>query len=90
MIAEVQGAYTMTDNEIVWTIFHSLAKRYGEVFQMLQSLSPWTIEALYVIGGGVNNKYLLDLTEKAVGVPVIPGTVEATTLGNIIMQKSAI
>ncbi len=90
MITEVQGEYTMTDNEIVWTIFHSLAKRYGEVFQMLQSLSPWKIEALYVIGGGVNNKYLLDLTEKAVGVPVIPGTVEATTLGNIIMQKSAI
>jgi len=86
MLAEVCGGREMTDAEIVWTIYHSLAHRYGEVFRMLQSIAPFEIGALYVIGGGVQNTYLLQLTEQAVGVPVIAGTTEATALGNIRVQ----
>lgn len=89
MLAEVRNGREMTDAEIVWTIYHSLANRYGEVFRMLQSLAPYEIGALYVIGGGVQNRYLLNLTEKAVGVPVIAGTTEATALGNIRVQMGA-
>ncbi len=89
MLAEVRNGREMTDAEIVWTIYHSLAHRYGEVFRMLQSLAPYKIGALYVIGGGVQNRYLLDLTEQAIGVPVIAGTTEATALGNIRVQSSA-
>ena len=86
MIREVQGNFAMSDAEIVWTIYNSLARRYGEVFRMMQSLAPWPIELLYVIGGGARNKYLMDLTQKAVGVPVIIGPSEATAMGNISVQ----
>ena len=86
MLDEVRKGRDMNDAEMVWTIYHSLAHRYGEVFRMLQSLAPYPIGALYVIGGGVQNKYLLRLTEQAVGVPVIAGTSEATALGNIRIQ----
>ena len=90
MLAEVQGGKTLTDREIIWAIYNSMAHRYGEVFRMMQSLAPWPIECLYVIGGGVQNKYLLQLTEQAVGVPVIAGPSEATAIGNIMVQADCI
>lgn len=86
MLAEVVNGAEMSDAEIIWAIYNSMARRYGEVFRMMQSLAPWPIGCLYVIGGGVQNKYLLELTEKAVGVPVIAGPSEATAIGNIMVQ----
>ena len=86
MLDEVRNGQDKNDAEVVWTIYHSLAHRYGEVFRMLQSLAPYPIGALYVIGGGVQNQYLLRLTEQAVGIPVVAGTSEATALGNIRIQ----
>ena len=87
MLSEVKGTFRMSDAEIIWTIYNSLAHRYGEVFQMMQSLAPWPIEVLYVIGGGAQNEYLMDLTQKATGVPVIAGSSEATAMGNIMVQQ---
>lgn len=78
-----------TDGEIVRSIFESLAARYKEVFGWLQELAPFKIEKLYVIGGGAQNKLLNQLTEKAIGVPVVAGPTEATGIGNIKMQKAA-
>jgi rhamnulokinase len=63
-----------------------MAHRYGEVFRMLQRLAPWPIDVLYVIGGGVRNDYLMQLTEQAIGVPVITGPSEATAIGNVLVQ----
>ena len=88
MLAEIKNGQEMTDAEVIWTIFHSLAKRYGEVFRMLQSIAPWPVEALYVIGGGARNHLLNNLTEAQIGVPVIPATTEATALGNILIQAT--
>ena len=78
----------MSDAQIIWSVYNSMAHRYGEVFHMLQSLAPWPIEVLYVIGGGVRNAYLMELTEKAIGVPVIIGPSEATAIGNVLVQAS--
>lgn len=86
MLSEVRNGRLLTDAEVVACIFHSLAHRYGEVFRMLQKLAPWEIGALYIIGGGARNSYLNRLTQKAIGVPVIPGFIEATAVGNIQIQ----
>lgn len=80
----------LQDALIVWTIYHSLATRYGEVFRMLQQLTPWRIEQLYIIGGGARNTYLNRLTEQAVGVPVAVGSTEATAVGNILVQANQV
>lgn len=80
----------LQDALIVWTIYHSLATRYGEVFRMLQQLTPWRIEQLYIIGGGARNTYLNRLTEQAVGVPVVVGSTEATAVGNILVQANQV
>ena len=87
MLNEIQNGRVMTDQEIIWAIYNSMAHRYGEVFRMLQRLAPWPVEVLYVIGGGVRNAYLLQLTEQAIGVPVVVGPSEATAIGNILVQS---
>ncbi len=95
MLQEVMSSIGMTsvnltdthkDARIVWTIYQSLAHRYGEVFRMLQELTPWKIEKLCIIGGGARNSYLNRLTERETGVPVCTGSTEATALGNILLQ----
>ena len=88
MLDEVRSGREMSDAQIIWSVYNSMAHRYGEVFHMLQSLAPWPIEVLYVIGGGVRNAYLMELTEKAIGVPVITGPSEATAIGNVLVQAS--
>lgn len=88
MLEEVRNGEPLTDAQVAWSIYHSLAHRYAEVFNMLRSLAPWPIEVLYVIGGGAKNSYLIQLTQEAIGLPVIAGPTEATALGNILEQRT--
>ena len=83
MIREVQGNFAMSDAEIVWTIYNSLARRYGEVFRMMQSLAPWPIELLYVIGGGARNKYLMKEAFIQAGIPCARH-VKAQSVGDVL------
>ena len=87
MLSEVAAGRSLTDAEIVSCIFHSLAQRYGEVFDMLCALVGEAFGALYIIGGGAQNSYLNSLTKQAVGVPVLIGSTEATAIGNIMVQN---
>lgn len=70
-------------------IFDSLAMRYRQVFELLQSLSPVQIKNLHIIGGGCQNYLLNQYTANSVGIPVYAGPVEATSIGNIIVQAKA-
>ncbi|MFT4223656.1 rhamnulokinase [Dysgonomonas sp.] len=76
--------------EYVRCIFDSLALRYKQVLESLQSLAPFVINRLYIIGGGSQNKLLNQFTANATGIPVIAGHTEATAIGNIMMQAKAL
>ena len=78
-----------SDAQVVSCIYHSLADRYKEVLQMLQSFAPFQIEKLHIIGGGSANDLLNQWTADAIGIPVIAGPVEATAIGNVMLQAKA-
>ena len=70
-------------------IFRSLANRYRQVVEALQNMCDFPIMKLHVIGGGSQNKYLMQYTADALNMPVICGPVEGTALGNVLMQMKA-
>ena len=78
-----------TDAQIVSCIYHSLADRYKEVLDMLQSFAPFKIEKLHIIGGGSANALLNQWTADAIGLPVVAGPTEATAIGNVMIQAKA-
>ena len=79
----------LSDAQIVSCIYHSLADRYKEVLDMLQSFANFKIEKLHVIGGGSANDLLNQWTAQAIGIPVAAGPAEATAIGNIMVQAKA-
>lgn len=70
-------------------IFRSLALRYRQVVDILRGFAPFPIERLHVIGGGSQNRHLMQYTADALEMPVICGPVEGTALGNVLVQLKA-
>ena len=67
----------------------SLALKYRMVLQALENLSGQRIDTVRVVGGGSQNTLLCQLTADACGRDVVAGPVEATALGNLLMQAIA-
>jgi rhamnulokinase len=72
--------------EIVRGVLQSLAVLYAESIGELEEVCERPVEQLYIIGGGSRNTLLCELTAQAAGIPVFAGPVEATALGNIMIQ----
>lgn len=79
----------VTPGETARVIYDSLALRYREVFGMLESLTGRTISTLHVVGGGTRETVLNQFTADSLNRTVHAGPVEATALGNILMQMLA-
>jgi rhamnulokinase len=71
------------------TILDSLAFRYASVLRTIESLIKRKIEGVQIIGGGSQNAYLNQATANATGLPVSAGPVEATVIGNVLVQAIA-
>lgn len=72
--------------EFVRCIFESLALKYRVVLDQLRLVHSQPIRKVHIIGGGVKNRLLCQFTANATGLPVYAGPVEATSIGNIMMQ----
>lgn len=79
-----------TIGETVRVVLQSLAHRYAEGIRHFNALLPQPITAINIIGGGSRNALLNRLTAEATGLPVIAGPVEATGIGNILLQMTTI
>jgi rhamnulokinase len=67
-------------------IFESLAVKYRWTIEQLEQVTASHIEAIHVVGGGANNRLLCQMTADACGRPVFAGPVEATAMGNLVLQ----
>jgi rhamnulokinase len=74
---------------LVRAIFESLACKYRAVVEDLEAATGRSIEVIHVVGGGASNTVLCTLTANVCGRPVVPGPVEATALGNVLVQLHA-
>jgi rhamnulokinase len=71
-------------------ILDSLAAAYARTVRQASSISGQRVDVIHVVGGGSQNEVLCRLTAVATGLPVIAGPVEATALGNVLVQARAI
>ena len=79
-----------SDGQVVRCALESLALKYRQVLEGIESLTGETVEAIHVVGGGSKNDLLNELTASACGKPVIAGPTEATALGNVLLQARAV
>ena len=79
-----------TTGEYVRTILESLALTYAQVLGQLETLIGHQIETLHIVGGGTHNQLLNQLTADAIERTVITGPVEATAIGNLLIQALAL
>lgn len=71
-------------------IFESLALKYRFVKESLARVTGKPIDRIYIVGGGSQNQLLNQFTADALNCTVVAGPVEATSLGNILMQLYAL
>jgi len=67
-------------------IFESLALRYREVLESLETLLDRKLETIHIVGGGSRNRLLNQFVANATGRTVIAGPAEATAMGNVLIQ----
>jgi rhamnulokinase len=75
--------------ELVRSILESLAAAYARSIRDAAELSGHAVEVVHLVGGGSQNELLCQLTANATGLPVLAGPVEATAIGNVLVQARA-
>lgn len=75
--------------EIVRCILESLAFKYRQTLSEIEELTGERLEHIHMVGGGIQNRLLCQLTANVTGRTVIAGPVEATSIGNLMMQAKA-
>ena len=74
---------------VVRCILDSLAAGYARTIRDAERLADRAVGVVQIVGGGSLNRLLCQLTSDATGKPVIAGPVEATALGNVLVQARA-
>ncbi len=75
--------------EVVRSVLEGLALQYRLVLERTEALVGHRLESVYIVGGGTKNHLLSQFAADATGRTVFTGPVEATALGNILMQAVA-
>lgn len=78
-----------THGEIIRCIYESLAFKYRDTFEQISECTQQKYKVLHLVGGGSQSKLLCQMTADALGIEVIAGPVEATAIGNIMVQLIA-
>jgi rhamnulokinase len=83
------GRVPVTPAEITRSILESLATRYAATLRDAERLSGVEIDTVHIVGGGSQNTLLCQLTADRTGRRVLAGPVEATAIGNVLVQARA-
>ena len=75
--------------EFARSIIESLAEAFADAVRTASVLSTVDVETIHVVGGGALNELLCQRTADRAGIPVLAGPVEATAIGNVLVQARA-
>jgi len=78
-----------TEGQFIRCALESLALKYRMVLGWLEELTGIPVTVIHIVGGGTQNRLLNQFTADACGRPVVKGPVEATALGNVLIQARA-
>lgn len=82
-------AVPRTEGAIIRCALESLALRYRMVLSWLEQLTGGRIDTIHIVGGGTQNRLLCQMAADACNRRVVAGPVEATAIGNVMMQAVA-
>ncbi|HEV7849505.1 MAG TPA: rhamnulokinase family protein [Mycetocola sp.] len=75
--------------ELVRSILESLADAFARAVHTASRLANTPVDLIHIVGGGSLNALLCQLTADRSGLPVLAGPVEATAIGNVLVQARA-
>ena len=75
-----------TKGQIIRVALESIALKYRWVLERLEEIIGYRLDPIHIIGGGTRNCLLNQFTANATGRLVVAGPIEATAIGNILMQ----
>jgi rhamnulokinase len=75
--------------DTVRSIVESLAVAFAASVHKASELSGKKVSVIHMVGGGSQNELLCQLTADRSGLPVLTGPVEATAVGNVLVQARA-
>lgn len=76
----------ITKGDFMRCVCISLAKKYAEVKTQMERCTNKKINKIYIVGGGSKNQLLNRLAAEYTQCEVIRGEVEATAMGNVLVQ----
>jgi rhamnulokinase len=79
----------LDEGAIIRCALESLALKYRQVLTWLEQLIGGRIETIHIVGGGAQNHRLCQATADACNRRIVAGPVEATAIGNVMMQAIA-
>ncbi|MDO8681972.1 MAG: rhamnulokinase family protein [Armatimonadota bacterium] len=79
-----------TKAAVIRCALDSLALKYRYVLESLEELLQKRLDPIHMVGGGIQNHLLCQLTADVTGRMVVAGPIEATATGNILMQAIAL
>ena len=88
-LSETGQKPTQDKGQMVRLILESLALKYRSVLNAIEDVTGQAIDVLHIVGGGIQNELLCQFTANAIGRKVVTGPIEATAIGNILMQAKA-
>lgn len=75
-----------TVGQVARCIYESMALKYRWALERLQEIKGARIDALNIVGGGIQNKMLNQLVADSIDRPVVTGPIEGAAIGNLLMQ----
>jgi rhamnulokinase len=79
-------AAPQTPVEFARSIIESLAEAFAQNVRRASELSGVAVTTIHIVGGGSQNALLCQRTADRSGLPVLAGPVEATAIGNVLIQ----